>query len=222
MYIEFGAPKKLNTLDVNPMTLTELKRKFQILLIDDRPPAILDLLRKTGFSVRDIQDIEAIEVAEPFPIVACDIEGIGKSFRPESRTGGIFVLKEIRKHYPDKYLIQYSTKSQDIDQSLTKADVIFPKDTTIDGWQTTLEKALLELGNPKSRWLKIRRRLSDEGVDGYEIFKLEQAYIRDLTEKKQRHLERQADLSDLAPGMKTLVMKFIATTAAMGIREMIF
>lgn len=221
MYLEFGTPKKLDALDRNPMSLQELKNKFQILLIDDRPPAILASLRRSGFQVRDFEDVQNIESVEPFPIVACDIEGIGKAFRPDSRTGGIYVLQEIRKYYPDKYLIQYSTKTQDIDPSLTKADVIFPKDTTIDAWQTTLEKALTELGNPKTRWMKIRSRLSDEGVDGYEIFKLEQAYIRDLTEPNSNHLKAQSSKSVLGPALEKLVINFVVTTATMGIKEML-
>lgn len=221
MYFEFGSPHKLDKLDKNPMNLQELKAKFQILLIDDHPPAILELLRKSGFNVRDFPDIQNIEAVEPFPIVACDIEGIGKAFRPDSKVGGIHVLREIRKYYPDKYLIQYSTKSQDIDPSLNKADIIFPKDTTIDVWQQTIEKALEELGNPKKRWMKVRRRLSDEGVDGHEIFRLEQAHIKDLLGATKDGLRSQSSTSNLQPALEKLIINFVVTTASMGIKEML-
>lgn len=220
MYIQLGTPIKLDTLDINPLELSKLKDKFEILIIDDNTPAIVESLRRSGFRIRDFKDIETIETVEPYPIIACDIEGIGKNFRPGSKNGGIHVLREIRKHYPDKYLIQYSTKSQDIDESLTQADVIFPKDTTIDGWQDKIEESLRELGNPKKRWLKVRRRLSDEGLDGHDIFMLEQSYIKSLTSKKYE-IGSDSTTNSLSPAIKKIIKNFAATTLVMGIKEML-
>jgi len=221
MYLQIGTPLKLESINKNPLPIQELKRKFQILIIDDNPPPMLETLRRMDFNVRDMRDIENIEAVEPYPIIACDIGGIGKAFRPDSNNGGLHVLKEIRKYYPDKFLIQYSTKTQNIDQGLTKADVIFPKDTTIDHWQEYLETALSELGNPKTRWMKIRKRLSEEGMDGYQIFTLEQAYIKELNSSGKGSLSDKRNTDLLSPEIKKLIINFAATTAAMGIKEML-
>lgn len=221
MFFEFGRPLKLDSVNFDPMPIQELKRKFQILIIDDNPPPMLDTLRRSGFNVRDIRDIETIETVEQYPIVACDIGGIGGSFRPGSHNGGLYVLKEIRKYYPDKFLIQYSTKPQNIDSSLTNADVIFPKDTGIEAWQEQLEKALMELGNPKKRWMKIRRRLSDDGYDSHQIFKLEQAYIKSIQTDKPEYLKSDSLISGLSPELKKLITNFAITTISMGIKEML-
>ncbi|WP_296275370.1 response regulator [Pseudomonas sp. UBA7530] len=218
MYLELGNPLRLQSIDSGNTPILELKAKFQVLVIDDNPPIMVDTLRRSGFVIRDLRDIETIETAEPYPIVACDIGGIGRTFRPNSNSGGFYVLKEIRKHYPDKFLIQYSTQNQYIDGSLTAADVIFPKDTSIDLWQDKLEGALKELGNPRLRWMKLRNRLSAEGVDGYDIFKLEQAYIKGILDGKPDRIATDKAAGALSPEIKSLIVKFAATTIAMGIK----
>lgn len=221
MFISLGSPLSLNTIDVDPLPIKGLKDKFEILIIDDNPPAMLETLRRSGFRVRDMQDIDTIETVEPYPIVACDIQGIGTKFRPGESNGGLYVLSEIRKYYPDKYLIQYSTKPQPIAASLNKADVIFPKDTSIEAWQNKLEASLKELGNPKKRWIKIRTRLSLEGVDGYKIFQLEQAYIRNILQNSSERMDSPKLLSNLSPEAKKLIMNFATTTLSMGIKELL-
>lgn len=214
----FKAPLLLNSIQIEP-SIKELKDAFEILIIDDNPPPMIDTLRRSGFRVRDIKDIETIETTQKYPIIACDIQGIGKSFRPHSENGGFYVLQEIRKYYPDKYLIQYSTKSQDLDAGLTKADVIFPKDTNIEAWQRHLESSLKELGNPKRRWMRIRRQLSDQGEDGYKIYQLEQAYIKGILNQDPQQLKSERLLNTLSPETKKIIINFVASTISMGIKE---
>ncbi len=221
MYFDFGSPLSLKSLDVDPVSIKDLKSKYEILIIDDNPFPVVETLRRNGFRVREMRDIDVIEDVNPYPIIACDIEGIGKKLRPGTANGGFYVLKEIRKYYPDKYLIQYSTKPQDIDSRLTKADVIFPKDTGIEIWQEQIENSLQELGNPKKRWLKVRRRLSDEGVDAYELFKLEQAYIKDLLGNGKNRLESEGRSSTMSPELRKLIINFALTTVSMGVKEML-
>jgi hypothetical protein len=221
MYFELGTPLKLDSINKQRIPHQKLKDAFEILIIDDRTPPNLETLRNCGFRVKHIKDLELMEIVEPFPIIACDINGIGKKFRPDSTRGGIHVLTEIRKHYPDKYLIQYSTQDQSLYRSFTKPDLIFPKDTTIEGWQQTIESALQELGNPKTRWMRVRNRISDEGVDAYEIFKIEQAYIKTILNKSESSLTSPGLLKNLNPVVMGIIKNFASTTLAMGITELI-
>lgn len=221
MFLALGSPLSLNEIDVDPLPIKGLKDKFEILIIDDNPPPMLETLRRSGFRVRDMQDIDTIETVEPYPIVACDIQGIGTRFRPGETNGGLYVLSEIRKYYPDKYLIQYSTKPQSIAASLNKADVIFPKDTSIEAWQSKIEASLKELGNPKKRWIKIRTRLSLEGVDAYKIFQLEQAYIKNIKQSGSEPIDNPKLLANLSPEAKKLIMNFASATLSMGIKELL-
>lgn len=209
---------KLEDINKDPFSLPGLKDKYEILIIDDKNPPIIETLRDNGFRVQHLTDIENIEASEKYPIVACDISGIGRRLRPGSHNGGIHVLKEIKKYYPDKYLIQYSAMSQDIDGSLTKADKIYPKDTGIDAWQQDIEDSLRSLGNPKKRWLRIRRRLSEEGVDALDIYNIEQSYIKEILGVEESNLGNRAEESGLSPELKELVVKFASTTLAMGLK----
>ncbi|WP_432777582.1 hypothetical protein O4O02_23390 [Pseudomonas fortuita] len=220
MFMTFGTPTSLNEIDIDPLSIKGLKEKFEILIIDDNPPPMLETLKRSGFRVRDLQNIETIETVEPYPIVACDIQGIGTTLRPGDPNGGLHVLSEIRKYYPDKYLIQYSTKLQPIASSLNKADVIFPKDTPIGVWQDTIEKTLKELGNPKKRWIKVRTRLSTEGLDAFKILQLEQAYIKNIQNNNAEKIDNPKLLTNLSPEAKKLIINFAATTLSMGIKEL--
>lgn len=215
-------PERVFTLamvDDLPCTLTELKRRYEILVIDDKGFEYVETLQANGFRVSQWSDIEEVNSVERFPIVACDISGIGKKLRPGSMSGGIHVMNEVKKHYPDKYLIQYSTKSQDIDGSLTRADKIYPKDTTIDVWQSDIEGSLRELGNPKRRWIRMRGSLSDQGIDALEIYKLEQAYIKEVLGEESEAIKNQVSLLPLTPEIKDVMFRFALTTAVMGFKE---
>ncbi|MFP1980686.1 hypothetical protein [Lonsdalea quercina] len=218
MYI-FGKVRKLSSIDKDLIKLSELKKKFEILVIDDNPLPAAQTLKNSGFQIHEMRDITEISMVEKYPIVACDIDGIGTVFRKNN--GGIYVLSEIRKYYPDKFLILYSTKTQDIDGSLIKADVIFPKDTSIDTWQNHIETALVKNGNPKSRWLRIRKRLSEDGVDAYEIFLLEQAYIESIEGNDPEGMKNRDILGKLSPASKDLIIKFVTTTIIMGFKELL-
>lgn len=211
MYI--GKILSLNCID-NPHTqIASLKEKFPILFIDDKKPPTADTLTALGFKITHFDDIQSIDQAEKYPIIACDIDGIGKKFTHNIEKGGYKVLKEIRKHYPDKYLIQYSTKSPDMDQSLTQADSVFPKDTHPEAWQDYLERALTELGNPKTRWIRLRNNLSEKGLDAYEIFKIEQAYIKSILNADTSHINNAGKRDQLNPEVRDIVIKFALTTA---------
>ena len=204
---------RLSDVDKNIHSLADLKNKYVVLIIDDEQFDIIDVLRSNGFRVDHWRDIESVDAAAKYPIVACDISGIGKKLSPGSPSGGIHVLRELKKHYPDKYLIQYSTKNPGLDRKLTSADIIYPKDNPVDAWQEDIERSLAQLGNPKSRWLRIRRRLSDEGVDALEIYNLEQAFIKEVL-GSEFGMEKVAKESSLTPELKTMVVTFVTTVVS--------
>lgn len=211
MYL--GKRYRLNSIDRPHLQIASLKQKFSILFIDDKEPPSAQTLRALDFQITHFEDIQEIDQVEKYPIIACDIEGIGKRFTHNVSKGGYKILKEIRKNYPDKYLIQYSTKSPDMDQSLTQADSVFPKDTAPDTWQESLEKALQELGNPKTRWIRFRNELSRKGVDAYEIFKIEQAYIESVLKGYSQPIESVGKRENLDPEVRDIIVKFSLTTA---------
>lgn len=212
---------KLSDIDKNALSLEELKNKYEVLVIDDKDFINIGTLAANGFRVKQWRDVEDVTLTVKYPIIACDVNGVGNVLRPGSPNGGLHVLHEIKKHYPDKYLIQYSTVRQDFDENLIAADRIYPKDTSINTWQRDIEKALTVLGNPKLRWIRLRRKLSDDGMDAYDIYKLEQAYIKELLTSEDGQIQEEAKLLNLTPEASKLIAQFITTIAVMGFKEII-
>jgi hypothetical protein len=106
MFYPIGTPKKLGNLPLTCPEMRILKQKTHIAVIDDEPFHRLEQLRTHGFNITELGDIKAIDQVGSYPIVVCDIKGVGKAFG--SPLEGAHVLSEIRKTYPDKYLITFS------------------------------------------------------------------------------------------------------------------
>ena len=73
----------------------DLRKKVKILAIDDQnfPPE--KNLSNSGFNVEVFSDIQRISDADPFPIVLCDVNGVGTSLSED--TQGAYVIDEIKK-----------------------------------------------------------------------------------------------------------------------------
>lgn len=184
MYFEIGSPQKLSSLTLTCPELSELKQRNSIAVIDDEQFLMAAALKNHKFNIVEIGgDISSIEQVMAFPIVICDIKGVGKAFG--SIYEGAHVISEIRKAYPDKYIITFSGSQYDVsyNKSLNSADVSATKDSNIDYWVSILEKGLKSVGDPKERWLRFRRTMIDKGIDAYDLFKLETAFVKSIKEK---------------------------------------
>jgi hypothetical protein len=183
MYFEIGSPLKLSELTLTCPELRELKQRNKIAIIDDKRFLMADAIKRHGFSVDELGgDITSIDQVMAYPIVICDIKGVGKYFG--SSYEGAHVLAEIRKAYPDKYLISFSGNSFDVsyNESLNSADTSATKDADIDSWVRILETGLKAVGDPKERWLRFRKTLVEKGIDAYDLFKLEEAFVKSIKE----------------------------------------
>lgn len=192
--------KKLSDVK-HSLKLQELKNQMRIAIIDDEDFKKSQSLKSHAFNIDEIGDIKTLTEVEVYDIIVCDIHGVGKSFG--SRQGGAHVLSEIRKLYPDKYLISYSGAQYDItfNESLSKADSSIAKDAATEDWVEQLETAIKSVGDPKNRWLRFRQRLIEShDVSAYEVCLLEQAFIKSVIYKNQKFMERcqiQDSISDL-------------------------
>jgi len=184
MYFEIGQPQRLSGVSLTCPDMQQLKKQISIAVVDDNPFLKADALRTNGFNITEVGDIRSIEQIMAFPIVICDIKGVGKAFGSDYE--GAHVLAEIRKAYPDKFLISFSGSQYDVsyNESLNSADLSATKDANLDYWIKVLETGLKAVGDPKERWLRFRQTLTTKGVDSYEIFKLETAFVKNLSVNK--------------------------------------
>lgn len=184
MYISLGTPLRLAEIDQTP-DLDRLKRDITIAIVDDEAFPYVGQLRTHDYHATEVgADISSVKQLEAYPIIACDIRGVAPKFG--SLQEGAHLIAEIRKCYPDKYLIAYTGSSFDasLNHKLASADSSINKDAPFDFWHTELERALTSVGNPRKRWLRFRKSLIDDGLDSWYIFNIEQAFIKAIKSRE--------------------------------------
>src|SRR4051794_31715072 len=101
MYLVLGGPRSINDLKGHNREFTANDRsRVEIAVIDDQEFPYLELLTRHGFRLRHFKDIDDIQAIHAYPIVLCDIKGVGKHF--QSRYEGAHLISEFRKRYPAK------------------------------------------------------------------------------------------------------------------------
>jgi hypothetical protein len=204
MFFHFGTPSKLTELVLGCPDISVLKKKMHIAIIDDETFHRLDALRTHGFNLNPLGDINSIDAVSSFDIIVCDIKGVGSAFG--SSYEGAHVISEIRKAYPDKYIISFSGATFDAsyNEAFSTADASLPKDSNINQWVASLEKGLKSVGDPMQRWLRFRENLLKKGVDIFEVFNLEQQFIKAI-KKKDNSLLKEVKVPD---EVRDLVLNF--------------
>ena len=203
-YFQFGQPKYLSALQVTSPDLTYLKRNTPIVIIDDQEFSKSEALKNNGFSITELRDINAIDLVSAYPIVVCDIRGVGTSLN--STLQGAHLISEIRKAYPDKFLVSYSGAQFDItyNESLRDVDASISKDISTELWVQTLEKGIKKVSDPKERWVRLRNQLLERNVEIYTIFNLEQQFIKAIEKKDDSLLTTK----NLTPEIAKIVSDF--------------
>ncbi|RKV83231.1 MAG: hypothetical protein D8H97_08565 [Neisseria sp.] len=213
---------KLSDININEnVGINKLKELNKILIIDDNDFPPLNKLRNNNFQITKFDDISSIQIVKEFPIVVCDIQGVGKELSDSTR-GGAFIIKEIRNQYPDKYIIAYSTHSYDLVlQEYTKhADIFIGKGTSVEQWSSIFEEAIRICSNPIIRWKRFRSILLEKNMELYELFQLEQKYIQYLVEQKNKDtiLDETKSIS-INPYFQDIVNQFISSSLSSGLIE---
>lgn len=211
MYIHIGRPKALSDLGVTLPELPHLKRSVQIAVIDDESFIWLESLRAHGFNLSEIGgDIRRVEQVSAYPIVVCDIKGVGRAFG--SKFDGAHVLGEIRKAYPDKWLIAYTGMTHDItyNERLRVADYVIPKEAPVESWTKALEDGLAAVADPRQRWKRFRLRLLERGAEVYDVFEIEQAFISSIDRRNAALLSDRVHKVDSGKEWKKLAVEFAA------------
>lgn len=88
------------------LTVDELRKRIQILFVDDDPlNYILENIRKSGWNVRQVNEINSLyaEEVKNSDIIFVDYKGVGTTLTPTEE--GIGLLKYLRSKYPNKHLI---------------------------------------------------------------------------------------------------------------------
>lgn len=175
--------KKLN------VSIQKLKKEIKIAVIDDQDFPPINNLKNLGFNITTFKDISSLDQVKEYPVIICDIRGIGLEF--DGKYEGAFVISELRKTYPDKYIIAYSTASYNLDIAsfIEKSDVIASKGATVEEWSALLEKAIKYTSDASIRWKKTRESLLNNDIELADLLELEQKYILSINNSKNEMKE---------------------------------
>jgi hypothetical protein len=205
MYYLFGHPKEINDLkgDLRPPIAT-LRDKVKIVAVDDEGFEYAEVLRRHGFNITVLNDITDISAVETYPIVISDIAGVGLSF--QSPFQGAHVIAEIKKRYPNKYLI--ACTGQRFDASYNRffalCDTSMSKDAESQDWVEALDEAINIYVDPVAQWRKARQDIAPH-VSPLRLMQLEDEYVRAVL-RNRRPFQDQRTLLDLPNDAKAVIL----------------
>lgn len=211
MFICFGKPDLLASIN-QAIDIDKAKKEIRIAILDDNKFHLAEALSNHSFCVRELgHDIRDLSSISEYPIVVSDVSGVARALGSDLE--GAHLINEIRKKYPDKFLIAYTGMSHDvrITNALMAADRRIQKDASIEVWIKELESGIEEVANPRIRWIRMRRSLIDRGMEIFDILRLEQAFIRALKKSRPNLIEMEAGRMNLDAELKDVVIKFAAT-----------
>lgn len=190
MFLTLGKPLNVSDAPRLPQGVAGNREKFPIAVIDDHPFPRAENLRSHHYNIVEIGDIRKITDILAYPIVICDIQGVGAALG--SSFGGAHVLKQIRLCYPQKYLIAYSGQRFNATfQPLLKAsDISLKKDADLEEWTAALDKGIETVSDPILQWKRIRAELLSSELDMFTVTKLEHAYVKSLLSGDEIHINK--------------------------------
>ena len=190
MILKFGKRYKiddLNSIGISGSDNRDERSKIKIAIIDDEDIPFLNSLRNSGYNIQHYRDVDNFNMLSDYQIVISDIDGVGQSFSSEYQ--GAYIIKELKRLFPDKYLIAMSSKIYNLSftEMLSNADVKINRDVNVDIVSEKLNIAIKEISSVKNRWLRVRAQLINEHfIDLYDVWSMEQDVIKSILTKENK------------------------------------
>jgi len=214
MFLSVGTPRHLSEIKIAAIDFRARRKDYGIAVIDDEGFNYRDLLITHDFDIKVFNDIEDIRTVQAYPIIVCDIKGVGKKFG--SPKEGAHIISEIRKTFPDKYLIAFTGHQFDTSYNayFQMCDAVLTKDLDSDGWVSQLDAAISTLMDPTEQWKKLRRFLLERQVDLYIVFQLEQQYINAVKERHREKFPQTSTIRELPGDVRNVLTNFAGSYLA--------
>lgn len=206
-----GSTRELAELKTISSTGNIERSSVSILCIDDQGLEYEEIIRNHGFNIRVLKDIEDIKAVTEYPVVICDIKGVGKSFG--SKFEGGHIIEEIKNKYPEKVVIAYT--GQQFDATYNKffslADFTLSKDIDSDTWVSTLDETIRKVVSPIEQWKRMRDFLLNKEVSLKTVFQLEQQFISAVLTKDKSKFAKDSTIKGLEGDVRSVIASFVAS-----------
>lgn len=201
--------ESLTGLSIPELKPLDKRKTTEILVIDDQGFSYKDYLARLHYNIKHVFDIDDVRHVDHYTIILCDIFGVGAKLGLQRE--GAHLIDEINNAYPGKILIGYSTHNLDprYSESLKKCDFIANKDTDSDGWQSILDASIAKATDPVAQWKRVREYLLRSDVPIYDVFSLEQDYIKSMNQRKSEIFSKSPVIKNLSTDARAIVQGFI-------------
>lgn len=154
-----------------------VRSKIPVLIIDDEGFTYLNELRNEQFNITALNDIEDYNAAEVYPVVICDIKGVGHRFNQEKE--GAYVVRELKKRYPFKQFAVYSAGTDYKLDSMNDLEGVkrIKKDVDMYMWCSYIDEMIRLVSDPIEIWKNIRNFLFLKDVSTKEVMLLEDNFV---------------------------------------------
>lgn len=192
-----------------------LRESVPILVIDDQPFEPEANLRNNHYQIHTRKDLTRVEEVEDFPIVLCDLQGVGSLLHVEMQ--GAHLIREIKTHYPEKVVIAYSGIAKNVGMARTAqqyADSFLRKDENIDSWIEHLDDAVEKVSDPVYMWKSFRKRVLDSGMTPIQLAELEDAFTNSLWDGRddvERSVQSRIGTIGLHNDLRAVVTGFVSS-----------
>lgn len=158
------------------LSLIDIKSKIPILIIDDDEFQYKEDLRDEKYSITCVKAIEDLSAASEYPIVICDVKGVGTQFDPV--LGGAYVVRELKKKYPFKQYAVYSGSDYKLElMSNLEGVATIKKDAPLEMWRGYCNELIRRASDPKENWKTLRDYLLKNDVELTEVLRLESNFV---------------------------------------------
>ena len=210
MYI-LGKTRDLSELKTVDQSRHIERSSVSILCIDDQGLEYEQIIRNHNFNIRVLKDIEDIKAVSDYPVIICDIKGVGKIFG--SKYEGGHIIEEIKTRYPEKVVIAYT--GQQFDATYNKyfslADFTLTKDVDSDVWISLLDQTINKVVSPIEQWKRMRSFLLDKEVPLKTVFQLEQEFIEAVLRGDKDKFARESTIKGLQGDVRAVISSFVAS-----------
>ena len=187
-----GKLKSISELEqmkvLNPDNMITLRNKTKILLIDDDEMEVFDDLKSTyGYNIKQLPDLDDLDHAKAYQMIICDIHNVGRKFDKTSDLGGRELIKQLRKAYPEKYIVffsSYNAYDGTIQECLNYTDDNIYKKYDSVYLSERLDNAIVDMYNPRTIWDNYAKYLKLHTVETSKIALIEDFYVRSVLSNK--------------------------------------
>ena len=201
----------LNTPE-NALSAIDVKQRIPILIIDDDGFSYKEQLRDENYNLTCLPRIDDLNAAAAYPIVICDIRGVGTNFDKEKE--GAFVVRELKKKFPFKQYAVYSGSLYSLEsfEEDLKGIERIKKDPDIDMWRTYFDELIRRVIDPKENWKTIRDYLIKKDVPLKDIAMLESNYVDILNNRPEdmKNFPEKKTFPNIGPDVRAIIQSMIA------------